>query len=379
MRPLLPLWAMCTIGMLAGAGGKVSHRTRFSFRDPHPDGPVRGVVLIAIGRTGSTLLSHLFAAVPGAFVIVEPYKPYLSIDHSDVPARQKLSPGQMPTMASLLDCSFASSPEVFNQMRWDFLCMHSRLVPKEHLWQFKQRCLSDTPLNDTDIKMVREFCLGSRLRVLKTIRFTHILGPARQSLISLARTPGYTVSALHVVRHPYEVLVSQYNLAWHSVLKLRTCNGSQECTWRDEPRELTPEQVRASGEHIGKLGPKICKLMTTSTEYMRDIASALNGTFVLRYEDIAPPLTAVSFTEIWNRLRLGDGVVADFDPGETATIVSNSHHAGFRITGQDRREAQTKAVTKAGLAQSLMAETDVCSSLYSDFNYGIWPPPKKKR
>ena len=54
--------------------------------------------------------------------------------------------------------------------------------------------------------------------------------------------------------------------------------------------------------------------------------------------------------------------------------VSMSGHATFRVTGWEVREVHTKAVTRAGEAQRIMASLPECIPVYTDFAYAPWPP-----
>lgn len=114
---------------------------------------------------------------------------------------------------------------------------HSRLVPEANTTAFFKKCMGDAPLVAADAEMVRRHCLSTRVRVLKTIRFAKAIAPSRASLTSLAASPGYVVHVVHVLRHPYKVLVSQYNLGWYDVVRPSpTCSlamqrhGSRDCS-----------------------------------------------------------------------------------------------------------------------------------------------------
>jgi len=249
------------------------------------------------------------------------YKKFLVINKSDPPKSEK-SPASMPTLASLLDCSFASTAEQLNDIRWGFLCMHSRLVPQANHSDFREKCLQGSVLTESDAEMVKGFCLASRVRVVKTIRFAFATGPARASLTSLAASPGYAVHVVHVVRHPFTVMTSQYNQGWYGGLRLRTCAAhDKSCDVSAEPLELNDKQTGAVTAHLVSVGTTVCGLLSNTTNAMRELASTLNSTTLLRYEDLAPPFTEAMFAALWAVMELGAAAPEGFDPVATARKV----------------------------------------------------------
>lgn len=335
-------------------------------------GNITALVLAAIGRTGSTLISHLFGSIPGVFLIVEPYKNFLVINRSDQP--NKRPPGAMPTLASLLDCSFAASHHMINSIAWPFLCMHSRVVDDAYAASFKERCLAGTAFGPDDAALIRSYCLRSSLRVVKTIRLAHVTEPTRRSLVGLGARSNFRVRVLHVIRHPFKVLTSQYDLGWHELVQFRSCNTWEPgCNYTREPTEFTAAQTEVLATHLAGVGRRVCHWLDNTTVAMRGIGLPVGSTAVLRYEDFAPPSTLAAFGAIAGFLQLEDTVLRRDVIADDIERTIQAKHAGFRVTGQEFRETQTAAAQQHGASQRRMAESDECRGLYANFSYAPWP------
>lgn len=75
----------------------------------------------------------------------------------------------------------------------------------------------------------------------------------------------------------------RYHLAWHPVLRLRTCNiSSPLCNSTSEPKTLTESQTERAAVHLASLGPRMCEAMNATNEAMRDIADDINGSHLIR-------------------------------------------------------------------------------------------------
>lgn len=60
-KKLVRLAVSCLlVAMVVPVGGKLSQPLPVESEEVSPDGPVTGVVVAAVGRTGSTLISRLF-------------------------------------------------------------------------------------------------------------------------------------------------------------------------------------------------------------------------------------------------------------------------------------------------------------------------------
>lgn len=344
-----------------------------------PELEVSAVVLTAVGRTGSTLVSHLFGSIPGAFVLVEPYKRFFTINLSDPPVPPAQASGvQPPSLASLLDCSFASSLPVLNAIAWPFMCMHSSIAEPGRVDAFRARC---GDFNAEDAADIRRFCLRARYRVVKTLRFSQVSPASRASLVSLAARPKTSVRILHVVRHPFAVTLSQYEMAWYAVPTFRRCGDfGPGCNTSHEPDTLTPEQVGLAEEHIIAAGIKVCRLMNDVTSVMRATLPDQHATAVVRYEDLAEPYTVQTFGAIahflsgpWlDLLRHGYLTTALAD-------VTRKRHASFKIGGWEKRRVHTEAAARLGVVQPMLASAEECTGFYREYNYAPWPPVNNGR
>eukprot|EP00040_Diaphanoeca_grandis_P029273 m.171147 g.171147 ORF g.171147 m.171147 type:complete len:373 (+) comp31635_c1_seq7:493-1611(+) len=329
------------------------------------------VVLAAIGRTGSTLLSRLFSVLDGVFLIVEPYKNFLIINSSDR-QRKRLPSLPQPPLASLLDCSFAKRPITLNEMKWTFLCMHSRLVAPEFHEAFKKKCISEEPFNENDTRLVLDHCLQSKIRIVKTIRLNYISPKALTSLTTLESKPNFVVRVLHVIRHPFKVLASQYNQGWHQPLRFRSCLEHLSCNISHEPTTLDQAQILRASAHLTVLGREVCQVMANTTTKIRKTLRLPGSSAVLRYEDLVPPNTLSVLKGITRMLQIEDALKLQ-KVLVRLKDTSERIHAGFRVTGQDIREVHTRAAQDFGETQADMAQAHECKDLYHTFNYAPWP------
>ena len=106
-------------------------------------------------------------------------------------------------------------------------------------------------------------------------------------------------------------------------IRLRSCGAhEQNCDASVEPLELDATQTAKVSTHLSSLGSEVCMLLRNTTTAMRELAPTLNGTYLLRYEDLAPPFTGATFAALWDTMGLGDATPRGFDPVATADKVS---------------------------------------------------------
>ena len=157
------------------------------------------VVELSVGRSGSTLLMEVMSTMPQVFDIPEPYYEYANKE-GDATSR-------VPSISSLLDCSFANRAPVINSVFWEYACKHASwlenrcevmlmlllVVHKVQSSVLINRTLSITNMADImpayreamsracrerrmSQKLVRKLCLNADMRVAKIIRLTWLLG-----------------------------------------------------------------------------------------------------------------------------------------------------------------------------------------------------------
>ena len=219
-------------------------------------------------------------------------------------------------------------------MAWGFLCSQSRLVDQDHQKDFKARCaVSPDAITAADALNIRRYCLQAQIRVVKTIRFAHAGRGATDSLKKLSARPNFSVRLLHVVRHPFKVISSQYKHAWYETLQFRQCErGLATCNATSEPSQLNPTQTMQVSTHLVKLGGMVCELMTNVTTAMHGLKLGAAAQ-VVRYEDLALPYTFSTFNAVLNFL----GVMAFFpeasQSGDKAHIIINHNGttSGFEM------------------------------------------------
>eukprot|EP00039_Didymoeca_costata_P004912 m.77005 g.77005 ORF g.77005 m.77005 type:complete len:375 (-) comp12595_c0_seq4:39-1163(-) len=337
----------------------------------HHNDPITAVVIAAVGRTGSTLISALFKMLPGVFVIVEPYKKFLRINLSD--PKSPPAPGvPIPTLASLLDCSFARSLTTVRALAWGFLCMHSKLTDSDYDQAgFFERCKDPTKLVQEDVDAIYQYCMRSNVRVVKTIRFAQAGKSVIRSLQTLNTKKNMLVRVLHVIRHPFQVMISQYKHAWYETVRLRNCEGRSTCNHTHEPLNLTEAQAEIVAKSLVPIGGHVCELMTNVTNEMAALDLGL-ACQVIRHEDLAAPYSLSSFQAIMAFL----GISSFFPPQMVASKLEYNIQrsvAGFKITGWEYREAQVEAASKLGTTQTNVAKLQQCKEFYSLYNYRDFP------
>eukprot|EP00041_Stephanoeca_diplocostata_P023126 m.562415 g.562415 ORF g.562415 m.562415 type:complete len:394 (-) comp22222_c0_seq5:1295-2476(-) len=348
--------------------------------EKHPDGDVTAVVLAAIGRTGSTMLSGLLRELPSAFVLVEPYKNFFVINRSDrksaVKSVHERGIHSPPLLSSLLDCSFAAAQPLLDVITWGFLCEQSTLVDPTYEDGFKTRCRNGT-ITEEDRRNVLHFCQKSRFRVVKTIRLAFLPESVRESVGRLTPANGYQLRTIHILRHPFKVLVAQYNHAWYDVLQIRqSCRqdavGDSVARTMCDRLPLTDVEGALAVRHLSRLAPHICSLYTNTTRAIHSGAMR-EGSRLLRYEDLVQPYTIHTFTAVAQLLHIPE-IYPDVDLDAIATTAATKRFAAFRITDQEYRESHTDYAAHDGTVQRRMAVAPQCAQLYADMGYDTWPP-----
>eukprot|EP00042_Codosiga_hollandica_P041089 m.363348 g.363348 ORF g.363348 m.363348 type:complete len:638 (-) comp56025_c0_seq3:2412-4325(-) len=168
------------------------------------------VLVVTLGRSGSTLTTELLATLPGVFSVFEPY--YNFRDRT-APAASRVSP---PTFTDLFDCNIFNSTAVANAVVSPYFCDYFRLI-KSTASANSSAAISHSGLhwrcrnqkmNALDVKYLQTSCQRSHVILVKTIRFDRFHSLLNSTALA---------SNLHVVyltRHPFEIFKSRYVSEW---------------------------------------------------------------------------------------------------------------------------------------------------------------------
>jgi hypothetical protein len=178
--------------------------TRPGLRTRPPLGPGRGyepVVIIAVGRSGSTHLTFLVqellrTAGKQVFVITEPY------------GRNKLPdvPRHAP-FSSFFSCSFLNDAVLVKQSYWSFHCRYQPLLRGAAL----DRCKAHN-LTEQDRSYLHSECERSSVRLMKTLRYKcyeELVGSLPMDDLRAARA-----KVILLVRQPWICFARAFKLGW---------------------------------------------------------------------------------------------------------------------------------------------------------------------
>lgn len=117
----------------------------------------RRVVELSQQRSGSTLMMSLFSLIDNAFVLPEPHNMF----DVNIPLSANMNASaELPSIASLLDCSFIEQGAVRNVF-WSYACAHIHWIVKSpaYMAQCRRGTLPLPLLNDkckqADINLVK--------------------------------------------------------------------------------------------------------------------------------------------------------------------------------------------------------------------------------
>ena len=170
------------------------------------------VVIVTVGRTGSTLLSDILgkrnnscrpllitltdaldltAHLPSSYAFMEPYGQFRTGGHTG------------PTYRELLTCSLFQDPVLSRAVLWQYECLNDPTL--DTFPELKSRCINGN-LTDKDLHKLEIACRKAQYRVVKTIRFErhHDLEGVNQG----------NLRVIYLARDPWDVFRSQYTLGW---------------------------------------------------------------------------------------------------------------------------------------------------------------------
>lgn len=199
------------------------------------------VVLVAEGRSGSSATLDMLSAVPGAFLL---YEPFFAFQPDSLHGAPKLElPGGYDM---LFNCSFALYKSLVDRIYWGEACRRSA-SSKWMSTGLKERCAAGN-LTQMDRRAIYRQCTASRVRILKTIRFRGYI----EETLPVARP---TLRVLHLLRRPADVAESRFRRGWMNYQ--RTKIAEEVCdSYRQKMTafsRLSPAQFqRLRGEEIKK-------------------------------------------------------------------------------------------------------------------------------
>ncbi len=155
------------------------------------------VLLLAEGRSGSSVTLDILSQLPDAYVLFEPFRNFV-----------KPNIGKFGTLrySQLFDCSFLRSEVTTNGVYWPESCRRqasSRFMSAG----MRERCAAGV-LSEEDRALMHAHCRRSQFVVIKEIRF-------RESATELPPVGG-NFRLVMLFRHPASVAESQARLGWFS-------------------------------------------------------------------------------------------------------------------------------------------------------------------
>ena len=164
-----------------------------------PPSKKRHVVELSVQRSGSTFLMSSLAMLNNFFVLPEPYNMF------DVNVTLPIfmnKHAHVPTIDSLLDCSFVGGNAVRNVF-WDFACNHIPWIMRET--QSQMECLYGA----LPLQLIKSKCREADLNLLKVLRL-----PLLVDTFGLDNIIAQDVKVINLVRAPWSIFMSQLTAGW---------------------------------------------------------------------------------------------------------------------------------------------------------------------
>lgn len=159
--------------------------------------PIKAVMLISEGRSGSTTLMHTIRSASSAFVIAEPF--YRFLNRNEPP----------PTLQELFNCSFLESPYLTKMVYWPYACKES------HYFKMNEKvdACQEGKISFQDASELKKQCESAPIKLLKTIRFDGESNPFAE----IIKDRKFNFQVLHLVRHPWKTIRSQIQRGWYGM------------------------------------------------------------------------------------------------------------------------------------------------------------------
>lgn len=197
-RPRLA--ALCVVALLlAGGAGTCEARAGSCGLG----GQLRAVI-VAHGRSGSTLLEQALGALPGALVVDEPFGPPGTKDGKPKPPTPSPVAAKRTALASR--CRFGPASKAAGQLeRWLSWELHRPSSLRSTASRFVPAAV--------ELQRSGQRCEGACVVVTKVIRMN---GRVDTLLATLAREKrhGNGTHVVHLVRNPRDVLASRHEVSW---------------------------------------------------------------------------------------------------------------------------------------------------------------------
>ena len=155
------------------------------------------VLVVTLGRSGSTLLAEMLAAFPNTHAILEPYYNWRTTRTGQPPA---------PSYHTLFTCAAFASAEQSNAVLNPYTCNYANLIPAFNRTQrasFLVRCQTQN-ITATDAVALHAACSRASTVLVKTIRFDRF-----NNLTALS--PQHT-RIVYLLRNPWEMFKSRFGL-----------------------------------------------------------------------------------------------------------------------------------------------------------------------
>jgi hypothetical protein len=201
-KAMVVVWAFAYLCMLPASGRPVKQKKNrhVEIFDEIPQNTQArvDVLLISLGRGGSTHVSNLFSAFANTFTALEPYYNFRTTETAS----------SAPTYEEILSCAVWRTASAANRVASPYFCDYYKAVQQtmvgrldnESSHTLHYRCRHGN-MTEADASALHEQCTQARVAIVKTIRFDrhHSIDPAAHpSLIWM-----------YIVRSPWKIFRSR--------------------------------------------------------------------------------------------------------------------------------------------------------------------------
>ena len=218
--------------------------------------PVRRVVLVAAGRSGSTLLQSAFlASCERTLTFFEPCRHSPSAQGGDAVFREQC----VPQVLRFLSCDLPQTVEG----RWD--------PPRLRKWLSHPYAAANTSCPTppfSSVAQMTQLCQRAEMVLVKEIRLVGKLSSLAAALVRHAKANDEHHAIIHLVRDPLPMLASQMRLHWWDAPTLGTrTNGTARAAQH-------AQHLQQQREKMKRVAKRTCRGMVTDDRTGRSLISA---------------------------------------------------------------------------------------------------------